>query len=139
MTKQFKFLDWAAPIFTEPKTYWIISGGRASGKSTQAAAYFLMKLLGPDYFRGVITRYTQKSISSSIYRDILDLIQEWNVGQYLEIKGDEVKARGTKNMITTHAMRLQEGTVTSKGKGLARVTHLLIDECTELPLSLIHI
>ena len=133
MTKQFKFLDWAAPIFDSPKTYWIISGGRASGKSTQAAAYFLMKLLGPDYFRGVITRYTQKSISSSIYRDILDLIQEWNVGQYLEIKGDEVKARGTKNMITTHAMRLQEGTVTSKGKGLARVTHLLIDECTELP------
>jgi phage terminase large subunit len=131
--KQFQFLDWFAPVFTEDKTYWVISGGRASGKSTQAAAYFLMQLLGKQYFRGVVARYTQKSISSSIYRDILDLVDQWGVGPYLSIKGDEIKAVGTKNMITTHAMRLQEGTQTSKGKGLARVTHLLIDEATELP------
>jgi phage terminase large subunit len=133
-TKQFRFLDWFAPVFTEDKTYWVISGGRASGKSTQAAAYFLMKLLSPEYFRGVVTRYTQKSISSSIYRDILDLVADWGVAPYLTIKGEEIRAVGSKNMITTHAMRLQEGTVTAKGKGLARVTHLLIDEATELPM-----
>jgi phage terminase large subunit len=131
--KQFKFLDWFAPVFTEDKTYWVISGGRASGKSTQAAAYFLMKLMGKEYFRGVVSRYTQKSISSSIYRDILDLIADWGLTPYLTIKGDEIKLTGSRNMITTHAMRLQEGTVTSKGKGLSKVTHLLIDEATELP------
>jgi phage terminase large subunit len=132
--KQFKFLDWFAPVFYEQdKTYWVISGGRASGKSTQAAAYFLMKLLGKEYFRGVVSRYTQKSISSSIYRDILDLVADWGVAPFLTIKGEEIRAVGSKNMITTHAMRLQEGTVTAKGKGLARVTHLLIDEATELP------
>ena len=131
--KQFKFLDWFAPVFLEPKTYWVISGGRASGKSTQAAAYFLMRLMGKDYFRGVISRYTQKSISSSIYRDVLDLIAEWGLTPYLTIKGDEIRLTGSRNMITTHSMRLQEGTVTSKGKGLSKVTHLLIDECTELP------
>ena len=131
--KQFKFLDWFAPVFTEDKTYWVISGGRASGKSTQAAAYFLMKLMGKDYFRGVVSRYTQKSISSSIYRDILDLIADWGLTPYLSIKGDEIRLTGSRNMITTHSMRLQEGTVTSKGKGLSKVTHLLIDECTELP------
>jgi phage terminase large subunit len=131
--KQFKFLDWFAPVFTEDKTYWVISGGRASGKSTQAAAYFLMKLMGKEYFRGVVSRYTQKSISSSIYRDILDLIADWGLEPYLTIKGDEIRLTGSRNMITTHSMRLQEGTVTSKGKGLSKVTHLLIDECTELP------
>jgi phage terminase large subunit len=131
--KQFKFLDWFAPVFTDDKTYWVISGGRASGKSTQAAAYFLMKLMGKEYFRGVVSRYTQKSISSSIYRDILDLIADWNLTPYLTIKGDEIKLTGSRNMITTHSMRLQEGTVTSKGKGLSKVTHLLIDEATELP------
>lgn len=132
--KQFKFLPWTAPIFEDQtKTYWIISGGRASGKSTNIAAYFLMRLLSPEYFRGVVSRYTQKSISSSIYRDILDLIADWGVGDYIEIKGEDIKARGSKNMISTHAMRLQENTVTAKGKGLARVTHLLIDEATELP------
>jgi phage terminase large subunit len=30
-------------------------------------------------------------------------------------------------------MKLAEGTISAKGKGLARVTHLLIDEATELP------
>jgi len=131
--KQFKFLDWFAPVFTDHKTYWVISGGRASGKSTQAAAYFLMKLMGKEYFRGVVSRYTQKSISSSIYRDILDLIADWGLTPYLTIKGDEIRLTGSRNMITTHSMRLQEGTVTSKGKGLSKVTHLLIDEATELP------
>ena len=131
--KQFKFLDWFAPVFTDDKTYWVISGGRASGKSTQAAAYFLMKLMGKEYFRGVISRYTQKSISSSIYRDVLDLIADWGLTPYLTIKGDEIRLTGSRNMITTHSMRLQEGTVTSKGKGLSKVTHLLVDEFTELP------
>ena len=36
-------------------------------------------------------------------------------------------------MIITHAMRLADGTMTARGKGLAGVTHLLIDEATELP------
>lgn len=130
---QFKFLDSYSPIFYEDKTYWVISGGRASGKSTNIAAYFLMHLMGKEYFRGVIARYTQKSISSSIYRDILDLSENWNIAQHLEIKGDEIRNKLNNNMILTHAMKLAEGTITAKGKGLARVTHLLIDEATELP------
>ena len=58
MTNEFKFLDSYAPIFYEDKTYWVISGGRASGKSTNIGAYFVMKLMGDEYFRGVIARYT---------------------------------------------------------------------------------
>ena len=130
---QFKFLEAYAPIFWENKTYWVISGGRASGKSTNIAAYFLVHLMGEEYFRGVISRYTQKSVSNSIYRDILDLINQWNLNSYLEIKGDEITNKANGNMILTHAMKLAEGTITAKGKGLARVTHLLIDEATELP------
>ena len=130
---QFKFLDSYAPIFHEDKTYWIISGGRASGKSTNIAAYFILKLIQPEYFRGVIARYTSKALTNSIYRDILDLIEQWGLSSYLLIKGDEVKNKNNGNLILTHSMKLSEGTMTAKGKGLARVTHLLIDEATELP------
>ena len=129
----FAFLPAYAPIFYEDKTYWVISGGRASGKSTNIAAYFLMKLMGKEYFRGVIARYTSKALTNSIYRDILDLIGQWRLTGYLEIKGDEIRNKLNDNLILTHAMKLAEGTITAKGKGLARVTHLLIDECTELP------
>ena len=130
---EFKILDPFAPLFHSDKTYFLISGGRASGKSTQAAAYFVIKLMGEEFFRGVISRYTQKSIKSSIYRDILDLIESWGIGNYIKIDGDEITNRINGNMIITHAMKLQDGTMTAKGKGLARVTHLLIDEATELP------
>jgi phage terminase large subunit len=129
----FAFLPAYAPIFYEDKAYWVISGGRASGKSTNIAAYFLLKLMGKDYFRGVVARYTSKALTNSIYRDILDLIGQWRLTGYLEIKGDEIRNRLNDNLILTHAMKLAEGTITAKGKGLARVTHLLIDEATELP------
>lgn len=98
---QFKFLDAYAPIFYQEKTYWIISGGRGSGKSTNIAAYFLLKLMAPDYFRGVIGRYTQKALTNSIYRDITDLITQWNLEPHLEIKGDEILNKSNGNMILT--------------------------------------
>ena len=90
MSKQFKFLDAYAPIFYEDKTYWIISGGRASGKSTNVAGYFVMKLMSPEYFRGVIARYTSRALTNSIYRDIVDLIADWGLSAYIEVKGDYV-------------------------------------------------
>ena len=133
MSKQFKFLDAYSPIFYEDKTYWIVSGGRASGKSTNVAAYFLLKLMAPEYARLVIARYTQRALTNSIYRDITDLITQWNLGPFLEVKGDEIINRQNGNMIITHSMKLQEGTMSARGKGLSRVTHLLIDEATELP------
>jgi phage terminase large subunit len=130
---KFKFLDKYGPLFHSDKTYFIISGGRASGKSTNAAAYFLVLLMGDDFFRGVISRYTQKSIKSSIYRDILDLIEDWGLQGFIRIEGDEIINKINGNMIITHAMKLQDGTMTAKGKGLSKVTHLLIDEAMELP------
>ncbi len=132
MTKKFEFLPSYAPIFYDQKTYWIISGGRASGKSTNIAAYFIMTLMGNEYARLVIARYTTKALTNSIYRDILDLISQWGIESYLDIKGDEILNKSNGNMIITHAMKLAEGTMSAKGKGLARVTHLLIDEATEL-------
>lgn len=133
MDKEFKVLVPYAPMFHSDKTYFLISGGRGSGKSTQAAAYFLIKIMGDDFFRGVVARYTQKSIKSSIYRDILDLAEAWGLKGYLKIEGDEITNKFNGNMILTHAMKLADGTMQAKGKGLAKVTHLLIDEATELP------
>jgi phage terminase large subunit len=128
----FKFLDAFHPIFYSDKTYYILSGGRGAGKSTQVAAYFVMKLFQPEYARMVVARYTLRSITNSIYRDILDLIDKWGVKDHLRITGDEIVNPINNNMILTHSMKIGEGTMSAKSKGLSNVTHLLIDEATEL-------
>lgn len=133
MSKEFNFLPAYASFFHSPKTYHIVSGGRGSGKSTAVSAYFLIRLVGEDYFRGVVARYTQRSISSSIYRDILDLIDAWGLTGMLKISGDEIINSKNGNMILTHSMKMTDGTMSAKGKGLSNVTHLLIDEATEMP------
>ena len=133
MSKQFKFLDVYAPIFYEDKNYYVISGGRASGKSTNIAAYFVLKLFGDEFFRGVIARYSQKAITNSIYRDITDLIVDWGLAPYVEVKGDEIRHKTSGNLVITHSMKLSEGTMTAKGKGLSKTTHLLLDEAVECP------
>lgn len=92
-----------------------------------------MKLFGNEYARLVISRYTSRSVKFSIYRDILDLLEQFGLMPYVEITGDEIRCKLTGNMIITHSMRLSDGTMSAKGKGLASVTHLIIDEAEELP------
>lgn len=133
MTNEFKFLQAYAPIFHSDKTYYVISGGRAGGKSTNVAAYFVMKLMGDEYFRGVVARFTQKALTNSIYRDIVDLITAWRLTPFIEVKGDEIKNKMNDNMIITHAFKMSDGTQTAKGKGIANPTCLLIDEAVEIP------
>ena len=66
MSNEFKILDVYAPVFYSDKNYFILSGGRGGGKSTQVAAFFLLKMFQPDFFRGVISRYSAKSVKFSI-------------------------------------------------------------------------
>jgi phage terminase large subunit len=91
-----------------------------------------MKLISPDYFRGAITRYTQSSLKKSIYQDILDIAEQLGITSYLDISGDTISCKHNRNKIITHSMKLSEGTMTGKGKGLSGITHLLIDEAQEV-------
>lgn len=129
---QFKILPVYSSIFYSKKPYHLISGGRASGKSTQVALYFILKLIGNEYFRGVISRYTIQSIKHSIYQDILDLIKKLNLSD-LEISGDTIINKKNDNMILCHSIKIADGNMMAKSKGLSNVSHLLIDEATEVP------
>lgn len=130
---KFNVLQAYSSVFHSPKSYHLISGGRASGKSTQVAIYFIMKLFEKDYFRGVISRYTIQSIKHSIYQDIMDLIKKLNLSAFLTIQGDTITHKVSGNMILCHSIKIADGNMTAKSKGLSNVTHLLIDEATEIP------
>lgn len=133
MTNNFVILPAYASLFYSDKTFHIISGGRSSGKSVNCAAYLLIKLLGDEPNRSVIARYTAKSLTNSLYQDILDLITLWNVRDYLTISGDQIINKRNGNMLITHAMKISDGTQTAKSKGIAGANILFLDESTEIP------
>lgn len=133
MLKEFKILDAYEKMFYSDKNYFLISGGRGSGKSTQVAAYFLIKLLGDEFFRGVVSRFSAKSVKFSIYQDIIDLATDWGILSSLQLAGEEIVNPENENKIITHSFRISDNTQIAKSKGLARATHLIIDEAQELP------
>lgn len=130
--REFRFLPAYAPLFYSDKMYYLISGGRGSGKSTNCAAYLLIKLLSEEPNRIVVSRYTMKSITSSIYQDILDLIESWGVSQYLKITGDQIINTLNGNILMTHSVKISDASQTARSKGLANFNILFIDEFMEL-------
>jgi len=130
--KVFQFPDAFAPLFND-KNYFIISGGRAGAKSYSVAAYFLLKLFQPEYFRGVICRYTATSVKKTILQDFLDIMNDFGLSQYATVIGsDTIQCNFNGNKIISHSMKLTDNSQQAKGKGLSGITHLLIDEATEI-------
>ena len=91
-----------------------------------------MKLIQPEYFRGLVARYTQTSLKKSIYQDILDMAEVMGVTQWLDISGDTISCKFNRNKIVTHSMKIGDGAMSARGKGISGITHLLIDEATEI-------
>lgn len=133
MANQFKFLDAFAPLFYSDKTYFMLSGGRGSGKTTQVCAWILLKLMGDDYARIVVSRYTDKSLKNSIFQDLLDMIAHWNLGPYLHVTASSIENKTNGNQITTYSFKLSENSQSAKSKGLSNPNYLIIEEATEIP------
>jgi len=130
----FRFLDAYAPLFYFPHRYFLISGGRAGGKTYNTVAYCIYKLFEPEeYVRIVVARYTQRSIKSSIYRDILDLLEKWNLMGFVKFEGEDIVNIQNGNRIMTHSFKLTDKAAVAKSKGIANPTILLVDEAQEIP------
>lgn len=64
-----------SPLFTEEKRYYLLHGGRGSGKSENAGRFFLMEGLRSKHLI-LCTRETQESIAHSVHRTLKDIIIE---------------------------------------------------------------
>jgi phage terminase large subunit len=111
----------------------MLSGGRGSGKTTQICAWILVKLMGDDYARIVVSRYTEKSLKNSIFQDLLDMISNWNLGEYLHVTASSIENKTNGNQITTYSFKLSENSQSAKSKGLSNPNILIIEESTEIP------
>jgi len=111
--------------------YFVITGGRGSGKSYSLNSF----LLGLTYETGhviLFTRYTLTSASVSIIPEFIDKIETANLSHNFYITKDEIINRKTGSKILFKGIKTSSGTQTASLKSLAGVTTWVLDEAEEL-------
>jgi len=111
--------------------YFIISGGRGSGKSYSINS-FLLLLTYETGHTILFTRYTLTSAHISIIPEFIDKIETAELHNDFYITKDEIVNTKTGSKILFRGIKTSMGTQTANLKSLAGVTTWVLDEAEEL-------
>lgn len=128
-----KLLDKYKPLFLDtPKTrYYLITGGRGSGKSW-TLSMFLLNLTYEEGHVILFTRWTLTSAFISIIPEFIDKIELMHKEADFEITQSEIINKQTGSKILFRGIKTSQGTATANLKSIAGVTTWLLDEAEEL-------
>ncbi|MEM4554853.1 MAG: phage terminase large subunit [Candidatus Anstonellaceae archaeon] len=130
-----KILPKYKPLWVKPKPgdrYYLITGGRGSGKSYQVAMF----LLWLTYERGhtiLFSRYTMRSAHISIIPEFVEKIEMLGKIDDFAVKKDHIENRRTGSVIYFRGIKTSEGTATANLKSINNLTTVVIDEADEVP------
>jgi len=111
--------------------YYIVSGGRGSGKS-YSVNLFLLLLTYESGHTILFTRYTLTSAHISIIPEFIDKIETAQLQNDFYITKDEIINLTTGSKILFKGIKTGSGTQTANLKSLAGVTTWVLDEAEEL-------
>jgi phage terminase large subunit len=111
--------------------YYIVSGGRGSGKS-YSVNLFLLLLTYEQGHTILFTRYTLTSAHVSIIPEFIDKIETAKLHDDFYITKDEIINKTTGSKILFRGIKTSSGTQTANLKSLAGVTTWVLDEAEEL-------
>ena len=119
------------PILSEDSRYFIVSGGRGSGKSFTINALLVMLT----YEQGhtiLFTRYTLTSAYISIIPEFIDKLELFNCVNDFHITKDEILNKKTGSKIIFRGIKTSSGDQTANLKSLQGITTWVVDEAEEL-------
>lgn len=119
------------PLFKSDSRYYVITGGRGSGKS-YALNSFLLLLTYEVGHTILFTRYTLTSAHVSIIPEFTDKIETAGLSEDFYITKDEIINTTTNSKIIFKGIKTSSGTQTANLKSLAGVTTFVLDEAEEL-------
>lgn len=111
--------------------YFIVSGGRGSGKS-YSVNLFLLLLTYESGHTILFTRYTLTSAHVSIIPEFIDKIETAQLQNDFYITKDEIINLKTGSKILFRGIKTSSGTQTANLKSLSGVTTWVLDEAEEL-------
>ena len=120
------------PLFTSDSNYYLLTGGRGSGKSF-ALSYFALTLISLEAgHRIAVYRATMVSAKDSIMQDMKDLAEKLpNIADF-EIKDREIINKDTGSSIFFKGIQTSRLDYTAALKGLSNCTTFILDEAEEL-------
>ena len=119
------------PLFKNDNRYFLITGGRGSGKSFGATVF----LLNLTYERGhkiLFSRYTMISAHTSIIPEFIEKINLMGVHADFRITKDEIMNLKTGSSIIFKGIRTSSGNQTAALKSINGITTFVLDEAEEL-------
>jgi phage terminase large subunit len=111
--------------------YFVITGGRGSGKSYSLNSFLLLLTYEVGHVI-LFTRYTLTSAHVSIIPEFIDKIDTADLSHDFYITKDEIINKRTGSKILFKGIKTSSGTQTANLKSLAGVTTWVLDEAEEL-------
>jgi phage terminase large subunit len=128
---ELKINDKYMPLFNDDSRYFVITGGRGSGKSFGVTVFLLLLT----YERGhkvLFTRYTMKSANTSIIPEFIEKIDLLGKQSDFRITRDEIMNLTTGSSIIFKGIKTSSGNNTAALKSLNGITTFVVDEAEEL-------
>lgn len=119
------------PLFQSKDRYYVVTGGRGSGKSF-GISLFLLNLTYEKGHKVLFSRYTLMSAQTSIIPEFIEKIDLMDKHSDFRITKDEIINLTTGSSIMFKGIRTSSGNQTAALKSLNGVTTFVLDEAEEL-------
>ena len=119
------------PLFNGETRYYVVTGGRGSGKS-YGVTLFLNNLTYEKNHKVLFTRYTMSSAHSSIIPEFVEKIDVMGAAEDFRVTRDEIVNMTTSSSIMFKGIKTASGNQTAALKSLAGVSTFVVDEAEEL-------
>jgi len=119
------------PLWRNDTRYFIVTGGRGSGKS-YAVGTFIENLLFQQGHKVLFTRYTLTAASKSIIPEFVEKIEVQGHNNVFDVTNNSIKNIASGSEIIFSGIKTSSGNQTANLKSLQGVTTWVLDEAEEL-------
>jgi phage terminase large subunit len=119
------------PLYLSDKRYFLITGGRGSGKSFEVSTWANLLTYESNH-RILFTRYTMTAAGLSIIPEFVEKIELLEVPHHFEVNRDAIRNKETGSDIIFKGIKTSSGNQTANLKSLQGVSTWILDEAEEL-------